>query len=206
MKYLYSLYDPERFDVVVFKNPRDPTINYIKRLTGLPNQMVALIDGDVFSRNIKDGEVDASGKPTMADPWALPDWHVARKPERAQRAMWQPVFSSEYTPLNAITSARRWFYSPWLSPAGSKDWQIEDRRDYEFTGTGAATRLEWDEAKRPIVDHYAYNEGTPIGVGPYPVSDLRSRWGSGPRRRAERVSAVVVTRWHEFRGDIEGAW
>src|SRR5262245_25178702 len=43
LKYLYSIYDPARFDVVVFKNPRDPTINYIKRLLGLPNQMIALI-------------------------------------------------------------------------------------------------------------------------------------------------------------------
>src|SRR4051812_18692049 len=135
MKYLYSIYDPQRFDVVVFKNPRDPTVNYIKRLTGLPGEMIAIIDGDIFSRKWAPGEENAE------NPWLLPGWSVNRKPDRAQRAMWQPVFSSEYTPIRATIDNLRWFDSPWRG--GGPGWQIEVRRDYEYSGS-APTVLEWD--------------------------------------------------------------
>ncbi|HBS27851.1 MAG TPA: signal peptidase I, partial [Phycisphaerales bacterium] len=47
-KYLYELFPPERWDVVVFKNPESATQNFIKRLVGLPNEQVWLADGDVF--------------------------------------------------------------------------------------------------------------------------------------------------------------
>jgi signal peptidase I len=206
MKYLYSIYDPERFDVVVFKNPRDPTVNYIKRLIGLPNQMIALIDGDVFYRNIENGDLDANGRPTMDDPWALPGWHVARKPEQAQRAMWQLVFSSEYSPIAAVDSStnRRWFIPPWKAAGAAKDWKIDDRTDYAYTGDGP-TILEWDAVKHPIEDFYSYNEGTRGMVGPYPVSDIRLSLGIRPTAQGERVSAIVTARGYDFRGEVEGS-
>jgi signal peptidase I len=215
MKYLYSMYDPSRFDVVVFKNPRDPTVNYIKRLLGLPGQMVALIDGDVFWREIKPGEVDSAGRPTMADPWALADWRVARKPERAQLAMWQPVFSSEYTPLHPSKDGRRWFTSPWRpAEPGAHQWQIEDRRDYVYSGQGDAV-LAWDDQAHPITDRYAYNAldvldraARPVpafSIASFPVSDLRLSFGIRPSKTGQAASAVVIARGHEFRGQIEGS-
>jgi signal peptidase I len=42
---------PKRWDVVVFKNPADPSINFIKRLIGLPGEKIELIDGDVFAND-----------------------------------------------------------------------------------------------------------------------------------------------------------
>lgn len=39
-----------RFDVVVFKNPEEPRINYIKRLVGMPGETVRIRQGDVQSR------------------------------------------------------------------------------------------------------------------------------------------------------------
>ncbi len=50
LKYLYALNEPDRYDVVVFKNPNNPSENYIKRLIGLPGEQIALVDGDVFVR------------------------------------------------------------------------------------------------------------------------------------------------------------
>src|SRR3990167_2019370 len=38
----YRLGDPERFDVVVFKYPRDTSKFFIKRIIGLPNETVDL--------------------------------------------------------------------------------------------------------------------------------------------------------------------
>ena len=37
---------PARWDVTVFKDPADGTTNFIKRLVGPPNEVMAMIDGD----------------------------------------------------------------------------------------------------------------------------------------------------------------
>lgn len=202
MKYLYSVYEPQRFDVVVFKNPTDPTINYIKRLLGLPGEQIALVDGDLFVRKPEPGERDDM------NPWLRPGWHVAYKPERAQRAMWQEVFSSEYTPLSADAILPRRFTSPWRPGVGAdpKQWEIAGRPDYRYTGSGP-TALEWDGSVREIDDSYPYNEvSNPNGPPPpgMPVSDIRTRLGVRPAQAGAGVSAVLVTRGHEFRADVEG--
>jgi signal peptidase I len=195
-KYLYSIFDPQRFDVVVFRNPRDPSVNYIKRLLGLPGEMVAIVDGDVFARTPK-----ADDDQTQS-PWGLPGWKICRKPDRAQLAMWQQVFGSEYTPLNAVTpQGKRWFLSPWIGVGQgpqADDWKIEGRRVYDYTGRGP-TRLLWNSRERPITDALAYNESPRRASLEYPVSDLRVTMGFTPATDGQRVTAVLEAREHSFR-------
>jgi signal peptidase I len=191
MKYLYSVYDPERFDVVVFKNPTDPTQNFIKRLIGLPGEQVALVDGDVFVRRPRPDDT--------GNPWMLPGWRIARKPDRAQRAMWQPVFSSEYTARQLST-----FRSPWAAASEPALWRIGGRPVYEYAGDGPSA-IVWDSRVRPIDDSYAYNEVSIRARQHYPVSDVRVSFGLRPQAARLSVGVVLLTRGHEFRAEILGS-
>lgn len=201
MKYLYSVYDPARYDVVVFKNPTDPTINFIKRLIGLPNEQIALIDGDVFVRTPQ------ASDSKDANPWELPGWKVAAKPERAQRSIWQLVFDSQFTPASGTLNDKPWV-APWIGTTGageaSKAWTFGKDGVYELS-TGDASRLNWDFHKRPIYDFYSYNvtvDGIPSNT--FPVSDLRMSLGVRPSQTGGKISATVQTRGQQFRADITG--
>lgn len=44
---------PKRWDVTVFKDPRDGTTNFIKRLIGKPGEVLEIIDGDIYTAPIE---------------------------------------------------------------------------------------------------------------------------------------------------------
>ncbi len=197
-KYLFGLYDPQRWDVVVFKAPHDPGTNYIKRLIALPGEQLAIVDGDIFARTPAKDEKLAPGQSA----WSLPGWQIQRKSdERVQRTAWQSVYSSEYAPLTPSTRRHdgKTFTSPWLAGEG---WSVDANRTYAYT-RATPTALVWDAQTWPVTDFYPYNEAVARGA-PFPVSDVAIAAGIEPKDAGLTVSAVLRTRGHEFRADVKG--
>ncbi len=48
-KFVYDFEEPERYDVIVFKNPNHAKQNYIKRLIGLPGEKILIENGDIYT-------------------------------------------------------------------------------------------------------------------------------------------------------------
>ena len=184
LKYIPYVFPPRRWDVPVFKNPPDPVgdaQNYIKRLVGLSNESLVLADGDVFT-----GAFDAK-------PDAL---RVQRKPEMVQRAVWQPVWRSDFEPtdLKRMEQAmKRAWPGPALKPAADRaKWTWGDRRDWSFD-QATATRLEFDSKAWQLSDWNAYNawRRTPE----FPISDVRMTGTFEPKDATRfEVRMELVTR------------
>jgi len=168
LKYLYLLREPERWDVVVFKNPTDPSgdaANYIKRLVGLPDEQLLMVDGDIFTAPL--------GAPRS-------EFRIARKPEHIQRAVWQPVHDSDYEPIDPTALAkvwgRIWMGPPWESKEfrlRSDDSRGSRGRGWTHDGSGPA-RLEWRWDRMQITDWGSYNAlRAQAPSRRFAVSDLR---------------------------------
>ena len=135
-KYLYALQSPQRWDVVVFKYPQNPSQNFIKRLVGLPNEQIMILDGNIYTR--------PSGQPDHP-------WRIARKDDRpeVQRTLWQPVYDSRYYPLDGGESTQRretghrWRF-PWYHQNGP--WRQNELGSVSFEG--GRGRLQFDLAEQ----------------------------------------------------------
>lgn len=161
-KFAYDpLGKPERFDVIVFKNPNDAKQNYIKRLCGLPGESLLIHRGDIFVRPL----TETTGK-----------YSIARKPPRKMRALLQIVDDTAHVSptLQAAGMPARW------QPYSGDSWS-PNATSQQFTLTASDTESwiryrnfipsfdQWQQLKlnkpvelsgmRPslISDAYAYN-------------------------------------------------
>jgi signal peptidase I len=80
-KYGYDFTEPKRWDVIVFKFPGDGEMNYIKRLTGLPGEVVRVYHGDLFTRPLDAAESE---------------FGIERKPAEKVAAMLYEVHNTDY--------------------------------------------------------------------------------------------------------------
>ncbi len=108
LKCIYQFVEPRRWDVIVFKNPLEPSINYIKRLIGLPGEEMEIIDGDVYINR-----------------------QICRKPPKVQDELWMPVYDNDYQPVRPREPLTRFGFNDhfWQQPfrniTGSK-WIINN--------------------------------------------------------------------------------
>ena len=145
-KFPYEFADPKRWDVIVFKYPDDATMNYIKRLVGLPGETISIHDGDLWIH-----EPDQ------------PEGHfeIARKPPEKILAMLQPVYDNDLAPTITGTLALAGALdAPSRAPEtirwtnGKRPFLVRDRRQRQGRGldplpaSGADARAVADACRR----------------------------------------------------------
>lgn len=129
-KYVYTVSDPQRWDVVVFKYPGNAQMNYIKRLVGLPGELIRVFQGDLFT----------SQERAADDEYELPQdkFEIARKPPEVLLAMRQLVHDTDYDPVELFNAGwpLRWepqgAESPWKVAAEVEDDEITVRQQYNI--------------------------------------------------------------------------
>ncbi|MEM6332094.1 MAG: signal peptidase I [Planctomycetota bacterium] len=160
LKYLYGVSPPKRWDVVVFKAPHEPQTNYIKRLIGLPNEAVAMLDGNVYTHPI--------APHADAPPIDAPGWQIARKTDRpdTQASVFRTIYDSRYIPdapidPHANTAEPDAWPPPWTPVGDTADqWLLQGQREYTYRAdTPGSLRFDFerhDYASRHA--RYPYNQ------------------------------------------------
>ena len=156
LKCIYQFFEPKQWDVVVFKNPLEPSINYIKRLIGRPGETVEIIDGDIYING-----------------------QISRKPPKVQNELWMPVYDNDYQPVRPNEGIFNGHF--WRQPFNVADskWEIDkaDRRNFRLSSsTEQINYLSYDStAGNNFRATYAYDDVKEYDYMPY-CSDLMMRF------------------------------
>jgi len=117
-KFAYTISDPERWDVIVFKVPVNPKQNYIKRLVGLPNETLTILHGDVYARPTENVAGTPPETPLIGgkEPGL---GEILRKPPRKLLAMKHLVYDSQHQAAALVASGYPARIQPWRPGAKS---------------------------------------------------------------------------------------
>lgn len=151
-RFSLNVRDPRRWEVLVIRLPKNPPRLAVKRVVGLPGELVSIRQGNVYV-----------------------DGQLVRKSLQEQRAMWLLVHDSRFRPVGKTKTSSRWqpdaSGSGWtrrqgrfhFTPSsatvkaearfsGPMDWLVYQHRPC-FLGSGRGS----DQS--PVLDNYGYNQG-----------------------------------------------
>jgi len=184
---------PRRWDVCVFKNPQDGEVNFIKRLLGLPGEVVQIVNGDLYAAAIRDVPSDIREALTRR----IPDRRIStplnaeqllklaevmkiqRKTPVAQESLWMIHYDHDFIPRKTERDARSHFFNrPYWeerTDGAPPCWDVSTPRA-RFEPAGVSESRWIDLKGESIQDEYGYNNiGYSLGGSTPPrfVGDVR---------------------------------
>ncbi len=221
-----SLLGPARWDVTVFKDPSDGTTNFIKRLVGLPNEVLMIVDGDVYTAPMSElseetvAALDAVrrekyefriGKrvgalkpiPSFVRKELDAKAKIVRKTDVAKQSLWLPVYDHDMSPASETEAHPRW------EPVADAEsgWSTSKRRvHFEDRGLDGDTIVLRGPAIRATCA-YNINGNAPrpwpsVGSGPPFVADQRVRFVLVPEGAGGSVAVALANRNRTFTATI----
>lgn len=167
---------PNRWDVIVFKYPNDPERqNYIKRLVGLPEEDLRVLQGDIQTR-----PKDAADKP----------FTIRRKPLFHQRAMQFLVYDDAQRPRKLLIDAGRGLYRPeWQRWSGDLGWTERTPGVFAIQAKADWSELRYRHLVPDLRQWQALIESKPLPSLPKPslITDFNSYNTSQTQFGADRV-------------------
>ena len=187
-KCLYQFVDPQRWDVIVFKNPTNPTENYIKRLIGLPGETIEIIDGDIYI-----------------------DGQIARKPPEVQKELWMPIYNNDYRPVNPHLG-RAFNNHSWQPPFNfeASAWEIDENDPTQIVLDSSTNQIQTLTYGAPSANDYtvayAYNELS-LQSRAAECSDLMMQFYVEPSSQEGRIGIALTKYGVEYQAwvDLSGA-
>ncbi len=185
-KCIYQFTDPKRWDVVVFNNPNEPKINYIKRLIAGPGERLQILDGDIYI-----------------------DDKIQRKPPHVQEELWLPVYDNNFHPAHPDVSAYNrhlWKY-PLRNVPGSK-WTVPEGNRFGLRLESEEIRLHeiayHPEMSNDFRARHAYDDPGQFSELPY-CSDLLVRFDVIFAEQAAITGAILTKYNNTYRARVEQA-
>jgi signal peptidase I len=189
LKCIYQFFEPKRWDVVVFKNPLDPSINYIKRLIGRPTETVEIIDGDIYING-----------------------QISRKPAKVQNKLWMPIYDNDYQPVRPRQgSFNGHFWQEPFSITKSK-WTLDEANPTRFRLDSDPDQINSLIYETSIGNDfraaYAYNDVSGYAHMPY-CSDLMMRFWAEFAESSDGCIGITLSKyqthykaWVDLFGDM----
>ena len=158
-KLAYVWKTPSRWDVIVFKFIEEARQNYIKRCVGLPNEVVRVQGGDIYTRS------------TLKEDSAFT---IARKPPHVVNSMLQPVHDTKFPPTELIKAGMP---SAWQAlNASDSSWSVvNSESEWKATVENKLPSLSWLRFFPKIVDTSAWRTIASTGALPAPMDPRQPR-------------------------------
>lgn len=210
---------PQRWDVVVFKDPADGVTNFIKRLAGLPNEVIMILDGDLYAAptstltpetlqafeelHEQKFEFQANSRrigrlkslPAFVYEELETKLRITRKAPEAQAALWRVLYDHDHPPREHDERRQPFWHR---ASANDSGWETESRRVRFTSKGGPADFIEL--SGKDIRASNAYNVFSQSL--PPPVSDLRTRFGWTPADSSSVVRVRLEKLGRAFWGSV----